>query len=168
MLWFSIVVCSGVGWSGGLRSERRARIARRDFARSTFASQNHPEKMTLSRDFWKLRTAKFARRCGEKHTCKSKLQKKWYNRDIYLKCRWSKRARRCGEKYICIIYPSYHFCFPINDDAGVPALATKYMPELHTGPCEKWHLNCWISEKNEPNRPPGWFVDVWRLHMSGS
>ena len=40
-------------------------------ARSTFASQN-AQNTSASEHFWKLGCGKFARRCSEKHICKSK------------------------------------------------------------------------------------------------
>ena len=43
-------------------------------ARSTFSSQNR-KKLTVSDHFLKLRCGKIARRCGEKHICKSKCTK---------------------------------------------------------------------------------------------
>ena len=43
-------------------------------AKSTFASQN-VENTTWAEPFWKLRCSKIARRCGEKHICKSKCTK---------------------------------------------------------------------------------------------
>ena len=43
-------------------------------ARSTFPSQN-VKKLTVSEHFFKFRCPKIARRCGEKHLCKSKCTK---------------------------------------------------------------------------------------------
>ena len=43
-------------------------------ARSTFGSQNR-KKLTVSEHFLKFRCRKIARRCGEKHICKSKCTK---------------------------------------------------------------------------------------------
>ena len=43
-------------------------------ARSTFSSKN-VKKLTVSDHFLKLRCRKSARRCGEKHICKSKCTK---------------------------------------------------------------------------------------------
>ena len=43
-------------------------------ARSTFVSQN-VQNTPCSDQFWKFRCRKFARRCGQKHICKSKCTK---------------------------------------------------------------------------------------------
>ena len=58
--------------SGGSKS----RLAKHAVvARSTFRSQN-AQNTTCSDHFWKLRCRKSARRCGAKHICQWKMQKK--------------------------------------------------------------------------------------------
>ena len=71
-------------------------------ARSTFPSQN-VQNTPGSDHFWKLRCRKSARRCGAKHTSKSKVLKTdgpgpLFEVQMSKKCR--KSARRCGAKHI--------------------------------------------------------------------
>ena len=60
--------CSATFWSCDVEKLHAA------VARSTFSSQN-AKKLTASDHFLTLRSGKIARRCSEKHICKSKCKK---------------------------------------------------------------------------------------------
>ena len=68
-------------------------------ARSAFSIQN-AQNTTIADQFWKFRSAKIARHCGETYICKSKCGKKT-GTDHFLKIRCQKIAHRCGPKHIC-------------------------------------------------------------------
>ena len=71
-------------------------------ARSTFSSQN-VQNTSWADHFLKLRCRKIARRCSEKHICKSKCQKtEGYGPlfDVHRSRYGGKMARRCGAKHI--------------------------------------------------------------------
>ena len=72
-------------------------------ARSTFASQNVQNTSGADR-FLKVRCGKIARRCSEKHICKSKCEKHeglgpFFEVRMPNNCR--KMTRRCGAKHTC-------------------------------------------------------------------
>ena len=81
MLCFSMI-CGSAGSKSNLAKAAGAEVAfqlgneklHAAVARSTFASQN-VQNTTCSDHFLKLRCGKIARRCSEKHICKSKCTK---------------------------------------------------------------------------------------------
>lgn len=92
----SIVLRGRKGSLGAsLRGWEKAKIA--CLCASTFANR---KKLTFSRDFWKIRSVKSARPCGEKHFWKTKSQKT-DGRATFLSKMHAAFAR-CGEKHICL------------------------------------------------------------------
>ena len=118
---------AGADPSGQTRDEKLHAVV----ARSTFPSQNVQNTPCSGSDhFWKLRCRKRARRCGAKHTSKSKCTSTSAS-DHFWKLRCRKSARRCGAKHISKSKCTKHHMFAPLLEAQMSKKCTPLWREAH-------------------------------------